>query len=54
MLPFAEIAARDLDIAIVSQLPATHLALGDKLKPGPTQVVRFKAALRCWALVSRP
>jgi hypothetical protein len=34
-LALAQVAAADLDIAVVSQLPATQLPLGDQLKPGP-------------------
>jgi hypothetical protein len=42
-LALAQVAAADLDIAVVSQLPATQLPLGDQLKPGPLQVIRLKA-----------
>jgi hypothetical protein len=44
-LAIAEVAATDLDIAIVGQLPAARLALDDKLEAGSMQMVRLRAFL---------
>jgi hypothetical protein len=41
-----QIASRDLDVAIVSQLPAASLPLGDEFEPSSVKVVRFKASFR--------
>ncbi len=43
---FTEIAADDLDIAIVRKLAATKFPLGDKFEPSPMKVVGFEAAFR--------
>jgi hypothetical protein len=43
---FTEIAAGDLDIAIVRKLAATKFPLGDQFEPGPMKVVGFEAAFR--------
>jgi hypothetical protein len=40
-----EIAASDLDIAILGQLAAAQLALDDKLEPGALEMERFQAPL---------
>jgi hypothetical protein len=42
--PFPQIATGDFDIAVVGQLPAANLPLGDEFEPGPVQVVGFEAA----------
>jgi N-acetylglutamate synthase-like GNAT family acetyltransferase len=39
----SQIAAGDLDVAVLGQLPAAHLALGDLLKPCPVQVIALNA-----------
>jgi hypothetical protein len=39
----SQIAAGDLDVAVLGQLPAAHLALGDLLKPCPVQVIVLDA-----------
>jgi hypothetical protein len=49
-IAFAEIAPGDLDIGVVGQLPAAHLALGDALKPGPLQLGDLEAPFRRAAL----
>src|SRR6266540_992823 len=49
----AQIATLDLDIGIVSQLPAANLPFGDQLEAGPIQVVGFEAAPRRRALVEQ-
>src|SRR3984893_13304343 len=36
----------ELDITIVSHLPAANLPLGDEFEPGPVKMVRFEAAFR--------
>ena len=41
----AQIAARDLDIAVIGQLAATELSLDDHLEARPLQMKRFQAAL---------
>jgi hypothetical protein len=41
-----EIAAGDLDMAIVRKLAATKFPLGDQFEPGPMKVVGFEAAFR--------
>ena len=46
---FTEIAAGDLDIAIVGQLLPADLPLGDEFEPGPMKVIGFEAAFRSWA-----
>jgi hypothetical protein len=45
-LPFAQISARDLDDAIVGQLPAAQLRLDDKLEPRSLEVECLHAAFR--------
>jgi hypothetical protein len=53
-LALAEVAARDLNVAIVGQLAPPQLSLGDKLKASPLQVVRLKTFLgRHGAIVSQ-
>ena len=42
----AQITTADFDVAIVGQLPATDLPLGDQFEPGPMQMVGFEATLR--------
>jgi hypothetical protein len=44
-MTLTEVAAADLDVTIVGQLPAPQLALDYQLEPGPVQVVRLKAFL---------
>jgi hypothetical protein len=44
-LTLTEVAAADLDITIVGQLPSPQLALDDQLEAGPLQVVRLKTFL---------
>ena len=41
----AQITTADFDVAIVGQLPATDLPLGDEFEPGPMQMVGFEATL---------
>jgi hypothetical protein len=53
MLAFSEIAARDLDVAIVGQLSATDLSLGDPFEPSAMQVIRFQATFGRWAFVEK-
>src|SRR5215472_7235393 len=40
------IATSDLDVAIVGQLEATNLSLGDEFEPGPVKMVGFETAFR--------
>ena len=47
---FPQIATGDLDIAVVGQLPAANLSLGDEFEPGPVEVIGFEAAFRRWGL----
>jgi hypothetical protein len=49
----AQISTRDLDLAIVGQLPTTHLPLGDQFEPGPMQIVGFEVTLRRQGLVEQ-
>jgi hypothetical protein len=49
----AQVAAVDLDIAVVGQLPVAQLPFGDKLEPGPLEVVRCKAALGRYCAVDK-
>jgi hypothetical protein len=42
----AEVTTRDLDIAILGQLPAAHLPLCDQFKSRPVQMVGFEATFR--------
>ena len=51
MLAFAEVAARDLDVAIVGQLLAAHLPLGNQFEGGAIQVIGVEAALGRGAVV---
>ena len=44
--PFPQIATGDFDIAVVGQLPAANLPLGNEFEPGPVKMVGFEAALR--------
>jgi hypothetical protein len=39
-----QIASSDLDIAVVGQLAATNLPLGDEFQPGSVVMVGFEAA----------
>src|SRR6476646_7415451 len=43
---FTQVATGDLDIAIVGQLPAANLPLGNEFEPGPVQVETFEAPFR--------
>jgi hypothetical protein len=43
---FPQITARDLDIAVVGQLPSPKFPLGDEFEPGPVKMVGFEAAFR--------
>jgi hypothetical protein len=45
-LALPQISAGDLDIAVVSQLAATDLPLGDEFEPGPVEMIGFEAAFR--------
>ena len=45
-LPFPQIAPGDFDIAVVGQMVATNLPLGDEFDPGPVKMVGFEAAFR--------
>jgi len=53
VLPFAEIAARDLDVPVVGQLSSTDLSLGDPLEPSAMDVIRFEATFGRWAFVEK-
>jgi hypothetical protein len=46
-IPFTEISAGDLDVAVFGQLPATKLPLGDEFEPCSLQMVGFEAPFRC-------
>jgi hypothetical protein len=50
-LPLAQISTGDLNVGVLGQLPAAHLALGDQFEAGPMQIVGFQATLRCRGLV---
>ena len=43
---FTEIAAGDLDIAIVGKLAATKFPLGEEFEPRSVKMVGFEAAFR--------
>jgi hypothetical protein len=45
-LPVPAIASGDLDVAVVGQLPAANLPLGNEFEPGPVQVEPFEAPFR--------
>jgi hypothetical protein len=48
-LSLAQIAARNLDIAVLGQVPSMQLALHDKLESGPLEMERLHATLgRRW------
>jgi hypothetical protein len=49
-----KIAPGDLYVAIIGQLPAAHLALGDEFEPGSMKIIGFETALRGWALIDEP
>jgi hypothetical protein len=51
---FPKISAGDFDIAIVGQMPATHLAFGYQFEPSPLKMVGFEAPLGCWACREQP
>ena len=53
MLPFAEVAARDFDVAIVGQVPAADLSLGDPFEPSAMKVIRFEATFGRGAFVEK-
>jgi hypothetical protein len=53
VLPLAEIAPRDLDVAIVGQLSATDLSLGDPFEPSAMQVISFQATFGRWTFVEK-
>lgn len=40
---FSQIAPGDFDVAVVSQLHAPQLSLGDQFEPGPLKMVSFEA-----------
>ena len=46
-----KIAPGDLDVAILGQLPAAHLLLGNQFEPRPMEVIGFQAAFGARALV---
>jgi hypothetical protein len=52
-MALAQISTRDFDVAIVGQLPATDLPLGDEFEPGPVKMVGFEATLRRRGLVEQ-
>jgi hypothetical protein len=45
---FAQVAARNLNVAVISQLLPTNLPLGDDFERDPVQMIRFEATLRRW------
>jgi hypothetical protein len=45
-LALPQISAGDLDVAVVSQLAATKLSLGDEFEPRSVKMVGFEAAFR--------
>jgi hypothetical protein len=49
-LSFTQVATGDLDVAIVGQLPAANLSLGDKFEPSPVNVIAFDAPFWRWGL----
>src|SRR5205823_182150 len=50
-LLIAEVGARDLNVAVLSQLAATQLPLHDKFEPGSLEVERLHAPLGRWRLI---
>jgi hypothetical protein len=50
---FPQITARDLDIAVVGQLPPPNLPFGEEFEPGPVKVVDFEAAFGCGSLTKQ-
>jgi hypothetical protein len=48
--PFPQIATRDLDIAVVGQLPSPKFPLGDKFETGSVKMVGFEATFGCGSL----
>jgi hypothetical protein len=49
-----KIAPGDLDVAIVGQLPAAHLPLGNQFEPRSMDIVGFQAPVGCRPLVREP
>ena len=45
MLTLSEIAARDLDIPIVGQLPLMDLSFGNAFEPSAMEIIRFEATV---------
>jgi len=45
-IAFAEVAPRDLDIAVIGQLTATDLPFSYQFEPGPVQMVGLETACR--------
>jgi hypothetical protein len=43
-LPFPQITIGDLDITVISQLPAANLPLSHEFEPGAMKMVGFEAA----------
>jgi hypothetical protein len=46
--PFPQIASSDLDVAIIGQLAATNLPLGDEFEPSPMKVISLKGIAWVW------
>jgi hypothetical protein len=53
VLSFAQISTRNLDIAILGQLPATDLSLGDQFEPSSLQIIGFEAPFRGRRLIKQ-
>jgi hypothetical protein len=51
---FTEIAAGNLDIRVLGELPAAHLPFGDEFEPGSVKIVGFKTPLRRRRFVEQP
>jgi hypothetical protein len=49
----AQVAAGDLDIAVIGQLPVSQLPLGDALELGAMHIIGFDAALRRYRRIDK-
>ena len=52
-LPFPEVSARNLDVGIVGQLPATDFPFGDQFEASSLQIIGFEAPFRRRRLIEQ-
>jgi hypothetical protein len=50
---FTQVSTDDLDVAVIGQLRAMHLPLGNDFEPGPVKMVGFQAPFRCRSLIEQ-